>query len=143
VVDVEVWDFGAGIDLAATRLLINGEDTGVTASGNSRRAQLRYEPDMAFRGVVRVGLSSRDTAASANTVEREIARFVVAGTTFLDGDLDEDGRVDGSDLVRFGLLFGATLGSSRYDPAADFNGDGFIDGNDLAMLATNFGRTSF
>ncbi|HEX6861813.1 MAG TPA: dockerin type I domain-containing protein, partial [Thermoanaerobaculia bacterium] len=64
-------------------------------------------------------------------------------TALLDGDLNEDGRVDGTDLVSFARRFGASRGERRYDRTADFNGDGRIDGQDLATLAANFGRSSF
>ena len=92
---------------------------------------------------MRVELRTRDLATPANVFDGEIARFVIAGTTFLDGDLDRSGRVDGADLVNFARAFGAREGSSRYERAADFDDDGDVDGEDLAVLASNFGRASF
>ena len=35
-----------------------------------------------------IGLRSRDTASPANTVDREVARFLVGNTSYLQGDLD-------------------------------------------------------
>jgi len=142
-VEVDVWDFGAGIDIANTDLLINGVDVNVTPSGDQRRVRLSYQPPEPLRGVVRIGLRSRDLASPANTVNRDVARFVIAGTTFIRGDIDEDGRVDGEDLVRLALLFGARSGQLRFNSLADLNNDEVIDGLDLAMLASNFGRSSF
>lgn len=55
------------------------------------------------------------------------------------GDVDGSGRVDGVDLVRLALAFGAREGEPRYDGAADVNGDGVVDGFDLAILAEFFG----
>jgi lysophospholipase L1-like esterase len=142
-IDVDVWDFGAGIDMANTDLLINGVDVNVTPNGDQRRVRLSYQSPEPLRGVIRIGLRSRDLAIPPNTIDREVARFVIAGTTFLKGDIDEDGRVDGEDLVRLAVLFGARSGQLRFNAVADLNTDEVIDGLDLAMLASNFGRSSF
>jgi lysophospholipase L1-like esterase len=143
-ISVDVWDFGAGIDLAGTRLLVNGTDVGVTPTGDSKHARLTYTPALPLTAAVRVGLRSRDVAApTANTTDRDVARFIVAGTTILAGDLDRSGRVDGADLVQFARRFGTRSGEARFLALADFNGDTLIDGSDLAMLAANFGRSSF
>ena len=92
----------------------------------------------------RVGLRSRDLAVpTPNATDKDVARFIVAGTTILAGDLDRDGRVDGRDLVQFARRFGARASDARYLALADFNGDATIDGSDLAVLASNFGKTSF
>ncbi|MCI0346359.1 MAG: GDSL-type esterase/lipase family protein, partial [Chloroflexi bacterium] len=140
---IDLWDFGAGIDLANTALTINDTEVAADISGTGNRGQIFYTPATPLRGVVRVGLRTRDLATPANAFDGEIASFVIAGTTFLDGDLDRSGRVDGADLVAFGRAFGALEGSGRYERAADFDRDGDIDGEDLAVLAANFGRSSF
>jgi len=59
----------------------------------------------------------------------------------LVGDIDEDGDVDGRDVVLLALHWNSEEGNPRYDPNCDLNGDGKIDGKDLAMLAANFGKT--
>ena len=143
VIDVDVWDFGQGIDLSATSLLVNGQVVPATITGDAKRIELLYQPPQPLSGSVSIGLRSRDLATPPNTVDREIARFRTAGTALLDGDLNEDGRVDGTDLVSFAVHFGAGRGERRFERAADFNEDGRIDGQDLAALAANFGRSSF
>ena len=140
-IDVDVWDFGTGIDLASTFLLINGQPVQAVPVGNTRRAHLSYQPPAPLSGTVVVGLRSRDLATTPNTIDREIARFTVQGANALPGDVNQDGRVDGKDLVRFGRSFGSQRGDNRYDANADFNADGAVDGVDLAVLASNFGRT--
>jgi hypothetical protein len=50
--------------------------------------------------------------------------------------------VDGADLIRLALRFGARRGESRFLPGADLNGDSVVDGADLAVLSSNFGRSS-
>ena len=143
VIDVDVLDFGRGIDLTNTSLLVNGVVVPATVTGNTERIEMRYQPPQPLSGAVTVGLRSRDLATPPNTVDRQIARFVIAGTALLDGDVNEDGRVDGTDLVAFALRFGAVRGERNYKDDADFNNDGRIDGQDLAVLAANFGKSSF
>jgi hypothetical protein len=140
-ITVDVWDFGAGIDLATTTLKINGVPTGVPPTGDPKKAVLTYQSPTPLVGIVSVGLSSRDLATPTNTVDREVFTFTIAGTQILTGDLDQDGRVDGADLLRFARRFGARLGETLYSPSADFNNDGIVDGQDLAVLANNFGRS--
>jgi hypothetical protein len=71
-----------------------------------------------------------------------VTQFVVAGTSFLAGDIDRDGRVDGADLLAFAPYFGSQRGDGRYRGFADLNTDDRVDGVDLALLAANFGRSS-
>lgn len=144
-VSVDVWDFGQGIDLTATTLVINGVATGIVPTGTPKKVTLTYQPTTPLSGVVVVGLQSRDLAVSpaANSVNREIFRFTVAGAQVLQGDIDQDGRVDGTDLLRFARRFGTRRTDPLYSEVADFNGDNSIDGQDLAILASNFGKSSF
>ncbi len=136
-------DFGKGIDLASTRLVVNGQEVGALVSGDAQRAEISYRPTNPFTGVVTVAFRSRDLASPANTVDREVTRFIIAGTKFLTGDLNQDGRVDGLDLISLALSFGARRGETRFLRAADFDGNDIVDGLDLAALATNFGQKSF
>jgi lysophospholipase L1-like esterase len=138
----DLWDFGRGIDPASTTLVIDGSAVSTTVQGNARGATLRYTPSQPWQGVVRVGLRSRDTATPVNIVDREVAKFIVAGTVIHAGDLDEDGRVDGADLIAFARAFGARRNERRYRGGADINDDDVVDGLDLAALAANFGRSS-
>lgn len=141
-ITVDVWDFGNGIDLANTTLVINGVATGAVPTGNQKQATITYQPPAPLTGLVSVGLRSRDLASPPNIVDREVAHFTVAGTQILTGDIDQDGRVDGIDLLRFARRFGTRFGDTLYSTTADFNGDGVIDGQDLAVLASNFGKSS-
>lgn len=142
-IKVDVWDFGTGIDVANTFLLVNGEVVAATSTGNVRKVELRYQPPAPLSGTVSIGLRSQDLSVPPATVDREILTFTVQGaSSALQGDLNEDGRVDGSDLVAFGRRFGSQAGDGNYDEAADFNNDNRIDGLDLAVLAANFGRSA-
>lgn len=140
-INVDVWDFGAGIDLANTFLLVNGAVVTATPTGTTQRAHLHYQPPAGLSGSVSVGLRARDLATPANSTDKTIARFSIAVAP-LPGDVNGDSRVDGTDLVLFALGFGALRGGSTYTEAADLNHDGRIDGQDLAVLASNFGRAN-
>jgi lysophospholipase L1-like esterase len=141
---VDVVDFGAGIDLGATSLLVNGAAVQGAPQGDARRAVLGFSPPpgQGWRGVVTVGLRSRDLATSPNGVDRAIGSFIAAGTVLPPGDVDESGRVDGVDMIVLARAFGSSTGDLRFWRPADINGDGSVDGDDLAILAANFGRSS-
>lgn len=140
---VDVWDFGAGIDLSGTSLRVNGQVVTPTVTGSQRQATFIYQPPQPLVGTTTVELATRDLATPPNSEDREIARFIPAGTVFLPGDIDQNGRVDGRDLVDFATRFGANQGQDRYNQRADVDNDGDIDGDDLAALAANFGQSSF
>jgi acyl-CoA thioesterase-1 len=140
---VDLYDFGAGIDLIATELVVNDEVPEQTVSGDERRVSLTFDPTEPLEGVVFVGVRSQDLGSPPRVLDRRLVQFVVAGTQFLPGDIDRDGRVDGVDLVAFAVRFGAVRGEGTYRLFADFNGDGVIDGEDLAILASNFGKSAF
>ncbi len=136
-------DFGTGIDLASTRLVVNGQEVGALVSGDTKRAEINFRPTNPLTGVVTVAFRSRDLASPANTVDRLVSRFIIAGTIFLTGDIDQDGRVDGRDLIALALAFGARRGEARFLRVADLDNNGIVDGLDLAALAVNFGQKSF
>ena len=137
---MDVWDFGEGIDVAATELFINGETVAADVGGNPSRVRIEWTLDAAQRGRIDIGLRSRDLASPANVVDRVVATFDVE-LEELVGDIDGSGRVDGVDLVLFARSFGADVGEVRYLEEADFNSDGTIDGEDLAVLASGFGTS--
>jgi len=142
-IQIDLYDFGAGIDLANTKLLINGQPVSTTISGTPLKIEIRYTPPQPWVGVVAFGLQTQDLATPPHAWTRTLSTFVTAGTTFLPGDIDRNGRVDGVDLLAFAPRFGARTPDPRYRTFADLNGDGVIDGTDLAILASNFGKTSF
>jgi acyl-CoA thioesterase-1 len=143
-IHLNVYDFGAGIDVAATQLVINEQVVQTPLTGSPRKLEITYAPPEPWKGVVRVRLRSRDLATpTPNQIDREITQFVIAGTTFLPGDIDRDGRVDGADLLAFAPHFGARRGEARFVGFADLNADDEVNGIDLATLSSNFGKTSF
>ena len=142
-IHITLYDFGTGIDLANTKLVINGLDVDTPLTGNDKALQINYQPPAPLAGVVTVSLRSKDKANPPNVLNRPVTRFQINGTTFLPADLNRDGRVDGQDLVILALAFGARRFNDNFNLAADFNGDGSIDGQDLAILAASFGQSTF
>ena len=140
-IQVDVWDFGTGIDLANTFLLVDGQVTTAVPQGTALHAGFSYQPPAPLSGTVTLGLRSQDLATPPNTIDRQISSFTVQGSPLgLQGDINNDGRVDGTDLILFAIHFGAVQGTAAYSAAADLNADGVIDGLDLAILAANFGQ---
>jgi PKD repeat protein len=58
----------------------------------------------------------------------------------LPGDIDASGRVDGYDLISFGLSNGSVSGQTHWNPDADLNRDQIVDSQDLELLRGFFGR---
>lgn len=141
-VRLRLYDFGAGIDIGATDLLINNQPVPASVTGDARRIELRYTPTSPFPGVVDVGYRAVDLAPARNTRTRTLATFTTRGASFVQGDLNEDGRVDGLDLIALARSFGSSNGESRYQRYVDINRDNRVDGEDLAILAENFGRAA-
>ena len=140
---IALYDFGTGIDLPSVQLAVNGETVSPVVSGDKSKLVLTFVPPQPLKGVVDVHLHAQDLATPPNVLDRLVSEFIITGTTFLPGDLNRDGRVDGADLVILALAFGAHRYDSRYNINADFNGDGIVDGLDLAIIAGNFGKSSF
>mgnify|MGYP003942009441 CR=1 FL=1 len=59
--------------------------------------------------------------------------------TLYEGDVDNDGDIDGVDASLINLAFGSTPGDASWDPRADLNDDGLVGAEDMSLLAANFG----
>ncbi len=140
---LDLYDFGAGIDIANTRLLLDGQPVATIPTGNKSKLSFFYQPPAPIAGVVTIGVQTRDLATPPNAFTGTLSSFEVVGTTFLPGDINLDGIVDGEDLLLLAYCFGAHRFNSNFQLDCDLNGDGVIDGLDLAILAANFGKRSF
>ena len=61
------------------------------------------------------------------------------------GDINDDGKVDVTDLFTLGKAFGSTGGpppSLNWNPDTDLNGDNVVDTLDLSTLNENYGKTA-
>lgn len=141
-VRIRLYDFGAGIDFGRTELLVNGKPVSASVEGDPSVVDLRYRPTDPLSGVVEVGYRAFDLANPPNTREQTLGSFIVRGAKIVQGDVNGDGRVDGTDLVQIAIHFGTVNGDSRYARFVDLNKDNKIDGSDLAILASHFGETA-
>lgn len=138
---VELTDFGTGVDAASAELRLNGQPVDAQVQTQGERLTLRYVPSPRLQGTYEVSYRAADFASPANGVTKTVSRFQTVGTGPVRGDLNDDGQVDGHDLVILGFRFGARRGQdARYVAAYDLTNDGVLDGEDLAILANNFGR---
>lgn len=65
----------------------------------------------------------------------------IAVTATINGDVDNDGTCDVSDLLALVYAFGTVTGDAAFDPEVDFNCDASDDVVDLLTLVYNFGNT--
>jgi hypothetical protein len=61
-------------------------------------------------------------------------------TVRMPGDTNIDGIVDISDAIICSIAFGSSLGTAKWNVAADENGDNTIDIFDIILLVQNFGK---
>ena len=90
-------------------------------------------------------LGSKNAAVSIPFTEPGIDALEVGlsglVTEVCEGDFDNDGDVDGSDLAVFAEDFGRTDCGTGEPCEGDFDDDNDVDGSDLAVFAADFGRT--
>jgi hypothetical protein len=86
------------------------------------------------------GVTHPDTETIACTYQPPLCTEKTITCTYLEGDVNNDGEVNLTDLQLIGLNFGMTSG---FEPVSvDVNNDGRIDLFDLAIVARNFGSTA-
>jgi len=94
-------------------------------------------PDTDFDGDLRTIDGDDDGTATADMGADEYLPTIDQ----CEGDFDNDGDVDGSDLAVFAADFGRTDCDTGGNCEGDFDADDDVDGSDLAVFAADFGRT--
>lgn len=142
--ELDVYDFGAGMERDALTLTINDVPVDTVVGGNSRRRILTHESDATtVTCYARVGVQALDLAETPNRLDRVVGEHTVKGESARRTDLNKDCRVDGRDVAVMARLFAQRSNQFAYDARVDLDHDGIIDGSDLAQLAADFGKTSF
>ncbi len=141
-INIRLYDFGTGVAVASSFILINGQQVQTFRSESGIRTEVAHNPATPLSGVVNVEVITEDRAASPNASQPFATRFTIAGTNLIRGDIDGNGRVDGQDLARLAFSFGLDSSHPDYRISADIDNNGLVDGEDLAILANNFGRSA-
>ncbi|MFH1963116.1 MAG: carboxypeptidase regulatory-like domain-containing protein [bacterium] len=84
--------------------------------------------------------SSLGTRSRIMVAENE--QVNIGTISLLAGDANNDGMVNGSDLLVLRNAFGSIKGETNWNPEADFKPDDSINGYDLLTLRHNFGSVS-
>jgi hypothetical protein len=66
--------------------------------------------------------------------------FILHPAFAILGDVNNDGHVDMKDIRLIAKAFGATPGSSTWNPECDLDGNQIVDIRDVRLAATNFGK---
>lgn len=140
LLQVILFDPLTGVDQTNPRLTVNGSPVATTVTGDPGRTVLEAHPGNLL-GEVELGVDIQDRATPPNRRSQRIMRFTAVAPTFLTGDVNQNGRVDGEDLILLAVAFGAKQSDKRFDARVDFDDNARIDGVDLAQLAANFGRS--
>lgn len=82
-------------------------------------------------------------AKSSHWLQQMVSATVTGGTgtvnfALLNGDVDGDNEVGGSDLSSLSGAFLSVEGDSNYVPEADLDGDGEVGSSDFSILSQNF-----
>ena len=113
-------------------------EKGVSGEGVVFRVRFKALKD----GGVKISLTRFTGYDSENRPMNFLLSEKVIKITLLMGDINEDGKVDSSDLMIFAQAFGSEEGDPNWNEKCDFNGDGKVDTEDLLLLAQNFGNVA-
>jgi len=94
---------------------------------------------IAFRMPLIAGIGNFTVYASADYLGETITNKATF-TAKLEGDSNNDGRVNYIDLGNLAIAYGSSVGQAAYNLAVDFNSDGRVNYVDLGKVAVNYGK---
>jgi PKD repeat protein len=109
-----------------------GDDTGNITVTNPTINHVFTQPNN-----YTVYLTVTDDVGRKNTVS---AIVQVMNKTIKAYDINNDGVIDGGDLIIVARAYGSTPGYPGWNPVADINHDGVVDGSDLILVARHYGE---
>jgi outer membrane protein assembly factor BamB len=114
--------------------------TGVFARVKVKGKQVTQETKLSIANIRIFDCGNAYKAIKSVSTSEPSVKLTISG--FLPGDVNQDGKVDATDLMMLGKTFGLSCGEPNYDGRADFNDDCIVDGMDLIILCLNFGATA-
>jgi hypothetical protein len=102
-------------------------------AGESFAVEFEFEPLTLgiFEGVLKVNSSAGELNYSV---------FIEVEIIPLEGDVNNDCKVDIFDLALVGMAYGSSEGDDNWDYDADLNEDGVVNIFDLAIVGINYGK---
>ncbi len=119
----------------------------VTLSGDTRTVATDMSGYFSFSGVAPgtytlTADSHGLSYATRGVILLENEQITIGTISLLAGDANNDGAVNGYDLLVLCNAFGSMKGEADWNSEADFRPDGYINGYDLLSLRHNFGKIS-
>ncbi|MBP7733368.1 MAG: PQQ-binding-like beta-propeller repeat protein [Caldisericia bacterium] len=114
--------------------------TGKFCTVKVKAKQVTQETKLSIANIRIFDCNNGYKAIKSVTMGEPMVKLTISG--FLPGDVDQDGKVDATDLMLLGKTFGLSAGDPGYDGRADFNDDKVVDGMDLIILCLNYGATA-
>lgn len=120
---------------------VNSWDNAYPSGGNYWSM---YNGTDVFKGIYQNETGNDGIGDTQYTIdELNVDRYpLIKPYTPLLGDLNEDRKVDGKDLMIVAEAFGSSPGLLRWNPNADINGDGKVEGKDVILIVKNYGKTN-
>jgi uncharacterized repeat protein (TIGR01451 family) len=118
---------------------IIGSENVTLPAGNSTTVTFTWNVTGFAYGKYTLSAIAWPVPGETNTANNDFTGWTVEVTIL--GDVNDDGTVNILDAIKIARAFGATPGSSNWNPNADINGDGVVNILDAIALAKTFGAT--
>ena len=137
-------DFAETVSLSLYYNITDGSKIGtelvVLSAGETKTLTLQWNTTGA-KGGYNYTIAAADIPVESNLTNNMMEASVTIKIRIF-GDINNDDKVDITDIGIVAKAFGSNPTRQRWNPACDLNGDGRVDIQDVAMVARNFGRRS-
>jgi len=123
----------------ANSTLIGQQTVSSLASGASETLFFMWDTSTFPRGLYIIKAEAVPVPSETDTADNTYVDGSVR--VKLQGDVNDDGRVDITDLAIVAQAYNTKVGDPNYNPDADLNNDGRVDVWDLHIVAKNYGTS--